>query len=112
MSAEPLSNTTFLEELEVGQLHSQQPNQLVLGDDVVELLPQDVPLVLLVLDAHVLPVHGVDDSQVVNETRLRAQSQVQLSAPGLEGQNMDRFCVFACWAAAPQGVSTQHTDEY
>ena len=70
MSAEPLSNTTFLEELEVGQLHSQQPNQLVLGDDVVELLPQDVPLVLL--DAHVPPVHGVDDSQVVKETRLRA----------------------------------------
>ena len=72
MSAEPLSNTIFLVELEVGPLHSQQPNQLVLGDDVVELLPQDVPLVLLVLDAHVLPVHGVDDSQVVNETRLRA----------------------------------------
>ena len=45
-------------------LHSQQPNQLVRGDDVVELLPQDVPLVLMVLDAHVLPVNGVDDSRV------------------------------------------------
>ena len=44
-----------------------------------------------------LPVHGVNDSQVVNETGWRAaaiyiimaQSQVQLSATGLEGQNMD-----------------------
>ena len=90
------------------------------GDDVVELLSQDVPLVLLVLDAHGLPVHGINDSQVVNETRLRAaaiyiimaQSQVQLSATGLEGQNMDRCYVFACWVEAPRGVSTQHTGEY
>ena len=41
-----------------------------------------------------------------------AQSQVQLSATGLEGQNMDRCYVFDCWAEAPQGVSTQHTGEY
>ena len=67
-----------------------------------------------------LPVPGVDDSQVVKETRLRAaaiyiimaQSQVQLSATGLEGQNMDRCYVFDCWAEAPRGISTQHTGEY
>ena len=66
--------------------------------------PHNVPLVLLVL-----PVQGVNDSQVVKETRLMAaakyiimaQSQVQLSATGLEGQNMDRCNVFDCWAEAP-----------
>ena len=87
---------------------------------MVELLPQDVPIVLLVLDAHVLPVPGVDDSQVVKEKRLRAaviyiimvQSEVQLSATGLEGQTMDRCYVFECLAEAPRGVSTQHTGEY
>ena len=46
---------------------------------MVELLPQDVPIVLLVLDAHVLPVPGVDDSQVVKETRVRAAAIYILS---------------------------------
>ena len=38
-----------------------------------------------------------------------AKSKFQLYATGLEGQNMYRCQVFACWTEAPRGVSTQHT---
>ena len=40
---------------------------VVLGDDVAQALPQELPVVLLLGEVHVLAVDGVDDGQGAQE---------------------------------------------